>query len=188
MIFVDIDDLNWKQIFRSWLQTKQELGEEYVEHIQDCANRYIEPILKHKALACNEIVLTSDIACIRNMTVLFDAVEHNYADAKAQMSTEDFLPLVEKWFVFSIIWSVGATVDELGRKELDLIFRDIEPMFPTMNTVFDYHINMQKKDWEPWEAKLAQQNFKGKEFHELYVQTVDFARNRFIIQDLMKVK
>jgi hypothetical protein len=42
-------------------------------------------------------------------------------------------------------------------------------MFPTMNTVFDYHINMQKKDWEPWEAKLAQQNFKGKEFHELYV-------------------
>jgi len=33
MIFVDIDDLNWKQIFKSWLDTKKEKGEDYVEFI-----------------------------------------------------------------------------------------------------------------------------------------------------------
>lgn len=120
---------------------------------------------------------------------LFDAVEHNYAAVEAEMQRDDFLVYVEKWFVFSIIWSIGATVDEAGRKELDLIIRDIEPMFPTVNTVFDYHISAQKKDWESWETKIQQnQNLKGKEFHELYIQTVDFARNRFIIQDLMRVK
>jgi len=99
-------------------------------------------------------VSTSHIANIKNMCILFDALEHNYAAAEQELSREDFLPYVEKWFVFSIIWSIGATVDEAGRKELDIIFREIEPMFPTMNTVFDYHINTVKKDWAPWEEKL----------------------------------
>jgi dynein heavy chain len=37
---------------------------------------------------------------------------------------------VEKWFVFCLIWSVGATVDEQSRKLIDYILRDIESMFP----------------------------------------------------------
>ena len=188
MIFVDIEDLSWKQIFKSWLDTKKEKGEDYVEFLNESAVRYIEAVLKHKSISCNELVTTSDIACIRNMVKLFDAMEHNYESAQSEMTREDYLPYVEKWFVFSIIWSIGATVDEQGRKELDIIFREIEPMFPTMNTVFDYHISTLKKDWSPWEEKLQPQRFEKKEFHELYIQTVDFARNRFIISDLMKVK
>jgi len=63
------------------------------------------------------------------------------------MSKEDFMVLVEKWFVFSMIWSIGATVDESSRRELDIVIRDIEPMFPTTNTVFDYFIDKKKSDW-----------------------------------------
>ena len=74
--------------------------------------RYIEAVLKHKSISCNELVTTSDIACIRNMVKLFDAMEHSYESAQSEMTREDYLPYVEKWFVFSIIWSIGATVDE----------------------------------------------------------------------------
>ena len=57
-----------------------------------------------------------------------------------------------------MIWSIGATVDEKSRRELDVIIRDIEPMFPTTNnTVFEYYINLDKKDWAPWEEKLKPQ-------------------------------
>jgi dynein heavy chain len=56
-------------------------------------------------------------------------------------SREDFLNYIEKWFVFSLIWSVGATVNEQSRKEIDNIMRDIEAMFPHTNTVFEYYIN-----------------------------------------------
>ena len=67
---------------------------------------------------------------------------------------EDFHTYVEKWFVFSMIWSIGATIDEQSRRELDIVIRDIEPMFPTTNTVFDYYINLKKGDWAPWDEML----------------------------------
>jgi dynein heavy chain len=48
---------------------------------------------------------------------------------------------VEKWFVFCLIWSVGATVEEGSRKEIDYILRDIESMFPHSNTVYEHYLN-----------------------------------------------
>jgi putative ribosome biogenesis GTPase RsgA len=58
-------------------------------------------------------------------------------------------------------------------------------MFPTTNTVFDYYINVKKGDWAPWEEQLKSQLLLGKEFHDIYIQTVDWARNRFISQALL---
>jgi len=62
---------------------------------------------------------------------------------------------IEKWFVFTLIWSIGATVEEGSRREIDLILRDIESMFPHSNTVFDHFINTEKRDWAPWDEKLV---------------------------------
>jgi len=88
---------------------------------------------------------------------------------------------IEKWFVFSIIWSLGATVEETSRKEIDLILRDIESMFPHAHTVYDHYINTEKRDWAPWDDKL-QANWKpiSSEFTKINVPTVDTIRNRAI--------
>ena len=32
--------------------------------------------------------------------------------------------------------------------------RDIESMFPHSNTVYDYHINVDKNEWASWEEKV----------------------------------
>lgn len=34
--------------------------------------------------------------------------------------------LAEKWFVFAMVWSVMAAVDEAGRIKLDAFLRDVE--------------------------------------------------------------
>ena len=62
-----------------------------------------------------------------------------------------FMLYIEKLFVFSLIWSVGATLEEQSRRELDILLRDIEPMFPHANTVYEYHVSPEKKDFSPWE-------------------------------------
>jgi dynein heavy chain len=71
---------------------------------------------------------------------LFDECTQSLQKGEEE-SREDFLNYIEKWFVFSLIWSVGATVNEQSRKEIDNIMRDIEAMFPHTNTVFEYYIN-----------------------------------------------
>ena len=186
MIFLDIDELGWKPIMKSWIDTKKELGDDYVENLQDIVLRYVDKILTAKRLNCKELVASSESACVRNATTLFDALSGEYK--QGETSREDFLFYVEKWFVFALIWSVGATVDEQSRRELDVIIRDIEPMFPTTNTVFEYYINLEKRDWAPWEEKLKPQSFTGKEFHEIYIQTVDWARNRYVSMALLDVR
>ena len=78
---------------------------------------------------------------MRSLTRLFDECTKSLQKGEEE-SREDFLNYIEKWFVFSLIWSVGATVNEQSRKEIDNIMRDIEAMFPhTTNTVFEYYIN-----------------------------------------------
>ena len=186
MVYLDIDELGWKPIVKSWIDTKRDLGADYVENLQDIVQRYLEKVLTAKRIICKELVKSSEAACVRNLTTLFDALSGEYK--QGETSREDFLFYVERWFVFAMIWSVGVTVDESSRRELDVIVRDIEPMFPTTNTVFEYYINLEKREWAPWEEKLKPQSFVGKEFHEIYIQTVDWARNRFVTMALMDVR
>jgi dynein heavy chain len=158
MIFMDIEELGWKPIIRSWIETKKShpLGAEFTEQLTDIVQRYMDKVLTAKRVNCREMIPSSESACVRNTCTLFDALQGEYE--KPDMGKEEYLGFIEKWFVFAMIWSIGATVDEKSRRELDVIIRDIEPMFPTTNnTVFEYYINLDKKDWAPWEEKLKPQ-------------------------------
>lgn len=52
------------------------------------------------------------------------SVQVNPADS------ENYISMVEMTFVFSMIWSVCASVDEEGRKRIDSYVREIEGSFP----------------------------------------------------------
>lgn len=76
---------------------------------------------------------------------------------------------------FCLVWSFGATLDENGRRNFDGVFRDIESMFPSNFTVFDYYINNEKNEWIGWEEKINAMNWKppnNAPFHKLLVPTV----------------
>ena len=186
MVYMDIDELGWKPICRSWLETKNERGKAFKTFLSETVFRYLDKVLTAKKANCTELVPSSPTACVRNMAKLFDSLEDQWSDKSKEMPVDDFHAYVEKWFVFSMIWSIGATVDEQSRRELDIVIRDVEPMFPTTNTVFDYYINLKKCDWAPWDEMLKTQILQGKEFHDIYIQTIDWARNRFVSQALLK--
>ena len=38
--------------------------------------------------------------------------------------------MIELWFLFSLIWSICASVDEDSRKKMDNFLREIEGQFP----------------------------------------------------------
>jgi len=104
---------------------------------------------------------------------------------------ETYWNLLEKWFTFAVIWSIGATVNEDGRKMLDYIMRDIESMFPHMNTVYDYYINNEKNEYASWDDKISTSVWKPPNnvpYHKMLVPTVDSLRNKYIIQMVMKFK
>lgn len=112
MVYLDIDELGWKPIVRSWLETKKEQGAEFKEFLTETVFRYLEKVITTKEMSCKELVKSSTAACVRNMTTLYNSLEDQFLDKKKEMPREDYHAYVEKWFVFSMIWSIGSTVDE----------------------------------------------------------------------------
>jgi hypothetical protein len=54
-----------------------------------------------------------------------------------------------------MIWSVGATVDEVSRKQIDYILRELEAaLFPASATVYEYFIKLEKRDFVNWDDEL----------------------------------
>lgn len=185
MIYMDIDELGWEPYMTMWIKQKTNIGEQFQQLLTDLVDKYIPKVLKVKRTQCVELVKTSEVACVINMCHLYDSLCSNLQKGPDD-ETEQFLFYVEKWFVFCLIWSIGVTVDESSRREIDFILRDIESMFPHSNTVFEHYLHPDKKDWVPWDERL-QQNWKpaDKEFNKINVPTVDTTRNRYIVQALL---
>ena len=53
--------------------------------------------------------------------------------------------MVEQWFLFSVIWSLCAGVDEDGRKKMDSFIREMEGQFPPkvhVYGVYNVHVHV----------------------------------------------
>ena len=88
----------------------------------------------------------SNTAVVISFCKLMDSIQKMDPALSFEGSKKDdlYISLLEKWFAFALIWSVGASVNEEGRNYFDYQMRDIESMFPHNNTVYDYYINTEK--------------------------------------------
>lgn len=107
------------------------------------------------------------------------------ADYNLQNKGDTYWSALEKWFIFCFIWSFGGPLNEIGRKTFDSVLRDIESIFPGNYTVFDYYINPDKNEWQSWEEKVNNLNWKppsNATYHSLVVPTVDSQRTKYVLQ------
>jgi dynein heavy chain len=99
-----------------------------------------------------------------------------------------FERMMELWFLFSLIWSIGGGIDEESRKKFDMFVRELEGQFPHKDTVYEYFVDPQKKGWSLWEEKLPP-SWKyppNAPFYKILVPTVDTVRTSFLINALAK--
>lgn len=78
MIYMDLDELGWKPYFEQWIAGKTEkFGQEYGERLTEFTSKWLEKVLTIKKTHCKELVKTSETACCRSLTKLFDAMTSN---------------------------------------------------------------------------------------------------------------
>lgn len=187
MVFVDIDDLGWKPLVDVWIDQKED--NDLKELLVELIAKYLNKVLQVKKLQCKELVPTSEVASVRNLCKLFDNQIQNFPRVPEE-DNDAWRILVEKLFVYCLIWSVGATVEERSRKDIDYILRDIESIFPHQNTIYEYFLNPERRDWGAWEERIPavyRPQEKNLEFHIISVPTVDTARYKYLVQSLLKL-
>ncbi|KAJ3321161.1 Dynein heavy chain 2, axonemal [Blyttiomyces sp. JEL0837] len=98
--------------------------------------------------------------------------------------------MIELWFLFSLIWSLGGSLTDESRKRFDMFLREIEGQFPSKDTVYEYVVDKQNKTWASWEDKL-QAGWRynpALPYYKIFVPTIDTVRNEFIVRALVNKK
>ncbi|KAM6332812.1 dynein axonemal heavy chain 7 [Podargus strigoides] len=209
MIYMEPHALGWRPLMMSWLNTVPSgISSVHKEFIIGLFNGMVPLCVEFVRKYAKELSPTSDSNLIRSLMNLMDCMMDEFADeAKVKaMNDDDIFSWLEGIFLFSLIWSVGASCNEDDRLKFDKVVREMlkgpiseetkeqykslstidhQPSkaftvpFPTEGTIYDYRFVKQGTGiWEPWveTLKSAPPIPQDTMFGEIIVPTLDTVR------------
>ncbi|XP_032092528.1 dynein heavy chain 2, axonemal [Thamnophis elegans] len=154
------------------------------ETLQRMFDKFTNRILNFKKDNCQELVPITEYNGIVALCKLFTSLAEEGLNLT---DTENYSTLVEMYFVFSMIWSLCAAVDEEGRKKIDNFLREIEGTFPNKDTVYEYYVDPKRKQWVAFEDNLPKmwRYPPNIPFYKIIVPTVDTMRYNYLVNALI---
>ncbi|GCC28735.1 hypothetical protein chiPu_0007169 [Chiloscyllium punctatum] len=215
MVYMEPLMMGWKPVMVSWMNKMppgvRPMHKELIEGLFD---RMVPVSLQFVRKAAKELAPTSDTSLVQSLMNLMDCLMEEFTDAAKvkQMNERDICSWLEGIFLFSLIWSVGATSREDDRLKFDKLVREIinGPLTEETRTLFNLFLQVDPpaklptvpipeegliydyvfiKDgsgsWELWTERLnsVPPIPKDAEFNEIIVPTKDTIR----YMELMKL-
>ena len=161
-------------------------------------NKYVPRLLRFKRKECRELVPMGDFHAVVSFCNLLQCIwaapDNGLGAAAYKTATDGGIPALaaytlytERWFVFALVWSIGAVCDEAGRKKFNEAMREAEPIFPPVGSIYDYFVDPVGRDFKPWVDRVSTtwRPPKDMPFAKLTVPTVDTVRNLYIVHALV---
>lgn len=184
MIYLNVEDLGWRPYITSWLAAKNDPALSKLLWV--LIEKYLHTTLERKRLHCIDLVPVDMLSSVRAMTSIFDA----FATLENGVSPgEHYTAMVELWLVFSVVWGIGGSLREDGRKKFDVTIRELESRFPPADTVFEYAVDPKARGWVNWESRVggAYRPPPHTPFFQILVPTVDTVRAKYMLKSLLNV-
>ncbi|XP_054535145.1 dynein axonemal heavy chain 7 isoform X5 [Pan troglodytes] len=209
MIYMEPHMLGWRPLMLSWVNllpaSVSVIQKEFIMGLFDrMVPVSVEFIRKHT----KELSPTSDTNLVRSLMNLIDCFMDDFADEVKlkERNDRETYSLLEGIFLFSLIWSVGASCTDDDRLKFNKILRELmeSPIsdrtrntfklqsgteqtsskaltvpFPEKGTIYDYQfVTEGTGKWEPWIKKLKEAPPIPKDvmFNEIIVPTLDTIR------------
>ncbi len=212
MVYLSAKDLGWKPYVKSWIRygsaaiglykadEKQrvldgtnvkvtERKQEVRDLLETFVDKYVEETLEFKRLNCKETVTLSPFAAVKSLCKLFDALSTK--ENGCNPADKNYTKMMERWFVYCLVWSVCGAVDAQGREKCDKFIRDIaDPPYPMTAgaTVYEFYVDSKKQDWVLWRTRVNKlwRPKPGTSFFNIYVPTLDTVRYQFLVNTMLK--
>uniref|UniRef100_F6UZT3 EF-hand domain-containing protein n=1 Tax=Ciona intestinalis TaxID=7719 RepID=F6UZT3_CIOIN len=144
MIYMEPHMLGWRPLLISWLNTLPEgVTEEHKEIIRGFFDRMVIPVTQWlRKGGAKELSPTNNTNLAVSLMRLMEAQMDDFKDsAKIKaMDQREVVAWIEGIFLFSYIWSVGATTDTDSRVKFDKLLREIMDGPLSEETKNEYHI------------------------------------------------
>ncbi|KAJ3125137.1 Dynein heavy chain 1, axonemal [Nowakowskiella sp. JEL0407] len=200
MIYVEPTALGTGPLIKSWLdkqlqQLPNNLAAVLKSSTSDLFEFYMEAALEFNRKYVKETITTTNgnlaQSLMRILSSLMAPFNTLSGDANPQETLSVFSQCIESFFLFSLIWSVGATSDVDGRKKFDAWLREKmtvkrpEISFPTEGLVYDYAFDLENKKWINWMNLAPEFQMQKSNTTDVIVPTLDTIRNTYLIHLLL---
>ena len=140
MVYVDDSEMGWQPYTESWLARAEP---EAKETLRGLIERCIPKLVSIKEGRCKEPVPLAALGGVRSLCLMYEAFA---TKANGVEPKEDgHARIVELWFLFCTIWSLGGSVDDESRKDIDAAMRELDAQIPHKDSVYDYFVNVKDK-------------------------------------------
>jgi dynein heavy chain len=202
MVYMEPRALGNDPLVTSWLETLPELvpmdARLKLRHLFDI---YLEAALFFLRMFLKELAPTVNNNLVNSVTNILDCnmakfIVKEDVDPPTEEELAEIVVLAEPWFVFALIWSVGATCNGEGREKFDAWLRselasnETQFRFPNEGFVYDYTLDtskgIDKVKWVKWMDTIPTFVADAKlEFSEIVVPTMDSVRNTYLLETLL---
>eukprot|EP00958_Prasinococcus_capsulatus_P016076 scaffold1766_cov401-Prasinococcus_capsulatus_cf.AAC.33 len=212
MVYVEPTQMGWRPLQESWMATLPGTLRSHKCMLQALFDWLVDPCIRFVRKACRESVPTADVSLARSLMAILDSLVDEFRETPCQVADEQQAGLVQALFVFSVIWSIGATCDEKGRQAFDVFFRqllerreieaDLGPglniMIPSFSlqtslpdtdgtSVYDYVFDKTALKWTLWlDTVPVHAPNTSTMYHDIMIETVDTVRYSYLLEILIR--
>lgn len=118
---------------------------------------------------------------------LFETLATDFNGLKAGGEDNQIPRMIEMIVIYCAVWAFGGSLTTEGRKNLDIAIRELESSMPSSDTVFDYKIDLVKKQWVHW-GDMVGRNWRpapGVPLFSVLVPTVDTIRSEYMLKTMI---
>ncbi|EGR32330.1 hypothetical protein IMG5_087930 [Ichthyophthirius multifiliis] len=206
MVYMQPDQLGWWPLVYSWQNTFQEvLDNSIIKHIEELFDALVGQCIQFIKTRCKEYQSVPEGTIVVGLMRLMKSImqKRSILDREFQAKTkpENLQTYIDMIFIYSLIWSVGATVDDKGRTDFDrylkqqmknpikcdtkkdrLIKFEKQTMFPEAGPhvlVYDYQIDEREFKWRSYQYLIENSTETipyDESFHNIVIKTTESLR------------
>uniref|UniRef100_A0A7S0HBM9 Uncharacterized protein n=1 Tax=Hanusia phi TaxID=3032 RepID=A0A7S0HBM9_9CRYP len=175
IIYVSGSVLGWQPLVPSWLNLRRE---KEVPVIQALIDKYISPMLDCVTKTCKAVMYSTSGIYLTTCFKMLEEILAPNVESKTFLSEEH----MEKIFIYSLCWSLGALLELDDRKKFssDLAKLADASAFPPVGeeTAFEFFVD-ETGSWKHWKLRVLDWEYptdKDPSFAELLLPTLDSVR------------
>ncbi|XP_065685160.1 dynein axonemal heavy chain 1 isoform X1 [Hydra vulgaris] len=212
MVYLEPSIVGLQPFVNCWLKNIPKIFVPFKEQLHSLFVRFLQPSINFIRKNTREIIPTMDSALAQSLMKFLDCFFATFKLKEGDSLSSgviSLLPsLIEPWFIFSLIWSVGASCDGNGRKMFSAYLRKkmedekICILFPSDGLVYDYQLlngtlikdenqsdsqkNITEICWVNWMYNETPSliNIESN-YSDIVIPTMDLLRGKFIIELLL---
>ncbi|XP_035980517.1 dynein heavy chain 1, axonemal isoform X4 [Fundulus heteroclitus] len=202
LVYLEPSMLGLLSLTECWLKRVPEALRPYTEQMNSLFSRFLQDSVAFVRSSVKEVIpsLDSNLACslLKLMDCFFCPYNTKEGEKPpAREKLDRLTDLIEPWFFFSLVWSVGATGDADSRQRFSAWLRSkmaeeqVQLPFPEDGLVYDYKLDYddheeRKIQWVSWMIypKNVVMNPRAN-YADIFVPTADTERTSFLMDLLL---